>query len=463
MAKTKEKNKLNPRQLAVKEQKKMKGLVIGFIVTGVVIVGLIAYAVIYSVFIRDNIPVATVDGKKIDNEYYKARVRLERNGYIQQFMMLNAQAQFFAEDPNQASYLEEQMRQVASSLDNVAAFGEAVLNNMIEDQIIVVKGQEMGLDVSDEEIDAFFEQIFSYFPDGTPTPAPTLKPFTTPEISPTQEAILQLEPTSVIDSLEINPEGEVDGIVDGEEKEATPTLAATPTAGPTATPFTEEMFQTELNEYLENLESINVSEKHMRSYLYQYLMRIKVQEALNEQIPTEQEQVWARHILVATESEAQEVIDRLESGEKWPVIAAEVSLDTSNKDNGGDLGWFSDGQMVADFSDAAFALDIGQISAPVETQFGWHVIQLVDRAVLPLSASDLQLKQNLEFQQWLADAKENIPYKINDVYRDLTPADPSLYDLFAEQDAQPEQEAPDTTGEESPEELNEEPAVTPAE
>jgi len=463
MAKTKEKNKLNPRQLAVKEQKKMKGLVIGFIVTGVVIVGLIAYAVIYSVFIRDNIPVATVDGKKIDNEYYKARVRLERNGYIQQFMMLNAQAQFFAQDPTQSGNIEQQMQQIVSLLDNVAAFGEAVLNNMIEDQIIVVKGQEMGLDVSDEEIDAFFEEIFSYFPDGTPTPAPTLKPFATPEISPTQEAILQLEPTSIVDSLEINPEGEVGGIVDGEETEATPTLAATPTAGPTATPFTEEMFQTELNEYLENLESINVSEKHMRSYLYQYLMRIKVQEALNEQIPTEQEQVWARHILVATESEAQEVIDRLESGEKWPVIAAEVSLDTSNKDNGGDLGWFSDGQMVADFSDAAFALDIGQISAPVETQFGWHVIQLVDRAVLPLSASDLQLKQNLEFQQWLADAKENIPYKINDVYRDLTPADPSLYDLFAEQDAQPEQEAPDTTGEESPEELNEEPAVTPAE
>lgn len=437
MAKKTGKNNLNPRQYAVKEQKKMKTLMIGFIVTGVLIFALIAYATIYALFIRDNIPVATVNGEKIDNEYYKARVRMERNGYIQQFLLLNAQAQMFASDPNQVSNYENQMMQIASTLDNVVLFGEMVLNTIVEDEIIAVKGREMGLEVSDAEIDALIRQIFNYYPEGTPTPAPTLAPFATPEISPTQEAILQLEPTSVVDALEIESEGGIAGI-EGNEPTATPAATATP--GPTATPFTEDAFQEEYDRYLTDLEGIEVKEKYLRMYLYHYLMRVKVQESLSTEIPAEQDQVWARHILVPTESEAQAVLDRLAAGENWNVIAADVSLDTSNKNNGGDLGWFSAGQMVAKFNDAAFALEIGQTSAPIETQFGWHIIQIVDRAVLPLKTSDLQLKQDLAFQQWLSDAKLNVPYEINDVYRDLAPTSPSLQELFANQGTAPIEE-----------------------
>lgn len=451
MAKRTGKKQLNVRQHAVKEKKKMKALVIGFIVTGVIIFGLIAYATIYALFIRDNIAVATVDGEKIDNEYFKARVRMERNGYVQQFLMLNAQAQFFASDPNQASYYENQMMQISSTLDNVAAFGEMVANSIVEDEIIAVKGREMGLEVTDAEIDALIRQIFNYYPDGTPTPSPTLAPFTTPEISPTQEAILQLEPTTVVDALEIESEGGVAGI-GGEEPTATPSATATP--GPTATPYTEEAFQTEYDQYLSDLQGINVKEKYLRMYLYHYLMRTKVQETIAAEVPAEQEQVWARHILVATEDEAQSVLDRLNAGEKWADIAAEVSLDTSNKNNGGDLGWFSSGQMVTKFNDAVFALEVGEIGEPVETQFGWHIIQLIDRAVLPLKASDLQLKQDLEFQQWLGEAKESISYQINDVYRDLAPADPSLYDLVSNQ-APAEENSEDAVVEEN--------AETPAE
>jgi foldase protein PrsA len=166
-------------------------------------------------------------------------------------------------------------------------------------------------------------------------------------------------------------------------------------------------------------------------YLYHYLIKQKVQEAVFAQVPAEQEQVWARHILVPSESEALDVLQRLESGEKWADVAAEVSLDTSNKDNGGDLGWFSAGQMVTEFNDSAFGLDVGEISDPVETQFGWHLIQLVNRAVLPLPSTDLQNKQSQVYQTWLAEAKESIPYQINDVYRDLSPADPSIAQVFA--------------------------------
>ena len=90
------------------------------------------------------------------------------------------------------------------------------------------------------------------------------------------------------------------------------------------------------------------------------------------------ERVRARHILVQTEKEAKEVLARLNKGEKFEDIAKQVSLDGS-KDYGGDLGYFSAEEMVPEFSKAAFSLKIGETSAPVKTDYGWHVIKVEDR------------------------------------------------------------------------------------
>ena len=85
----------------------------------------------------------------------------------------------------------------------------------------------------------------------------------------------------------------------------------------------------------------------------------------------------ASHILVESEEDAQAVIDALAEGADFGELAQERSTGPSGP-NGGELGWFSAGMMVPSFEEAAFALEVGEVSAPVQTQFGWHVIVLND-------------------------------------------------------------------------------------
>ena len=84
--------------------------------------------------------------------------------------------------------------------------------------------------------------------------------------------------------------------------------------------------------------------------------------------------VNAQHILVKTEQEAKEIIEQLNQGKSFEELAKSRSQCPSGK-KGGNLGWFSHGQMVKEFQKAAFSLKKGQILQPVKTQFGWHVIK----------------------------------------------------------------------------------------
>ena len=89
------------------------------------------------------------------------------------------------------------------------------------------------------------------------------------------------------------------------------------------------------------------------------------------------EEIHARHILVPTEDEAKAALARIKAGEDFAKVATELSKDPAG--DGGDLGWFSKDRMVPEFADAAFKLQPGQVSDPVKSQFGWHIIKVEER------------------------------------------------------------------------------------
>lgn len=116
-----------------------------------------------------------------------------------------------------------------------------------------------------------------------------------------------------------------------------------------------------------------------------------------------EQEVRARHILVASEDEAKAIVAQLKSGADFATLAKEKSKDPGAAD-GGDLGYFTKEQMVPEFADAAFKLDKGQISDPVKTQFGWHVIKVEDKRTKPTPTFE-QVKPQID--NYLAHRAQN--------------------------------------------------------
>ncbi len=178
---------------------------------------------------------------------------------------------------------------------------------------------------------------------------------------------------------------------------------------------------------LTRFSEIGFTEDDIMKLMRNQLISEKVKESVVTGIPTSEEQVWARHILVATLEEALAVKQRLNNGEDFAALAAELSTDTGTKDNGGDLGWFGKGTMDPAFEEAVYALQVGEISNPVQTQFGYHIIQLLGKEVRPQSASKIQQLEQTAFTDWLTAQKANLTIeKYDNVWKKIVPTTPAF-------------------------------------
>ncbi len=392
---------------AQRERIQRRWTLAGALVVVALVLGLIAYGWAEQTILKPRRAVATVNGEKITSTYVQARYILARNNLqgqaeqLQQFMAL------FGGDETFTSSLQSQLDQINAMLQDAPSLKRSVLDNLVEETVIRQEAQRRGIVVSEAEVDAAVQEAFGFYRNGTPTPEPvaTLSATTTP--APT------LTPTA------------------GPSPTVTPTLAptATPTSGPsptplpTATPYTEQAFDENLATYVESLVTAGVTEADFRSQFEAQLYRDRLEQALQAEVTHEQEQVNARHILVADEAAANDVLAQLAAGKTWEALAASLSLDTSNSDQGGDLGWFARGTMVQEFEDAAFAASVGETVGPVKTDFGWHLIQVLGREMRPLDDDAYQTARDYALSLWVADATAAEGVVIPDNWLDYLPDD----------------------------------------
>lgn len=174
----------------------------------------------------------------------------------------------------------------------------------------------------------------------------------------------------------------------------------------------------------------NVSEEGIDSFATQRLIDDAVAESLaaSGEMPTiadaqqeiddnpmEATQVCASHILVETEEQALAVADRLDGGEDFAVVAAEVSIDTGSGAAGGSLGCDTPATYVAEFADATMTATIGEVTEPVETEFGFHLILVEDRIVATPEQVLGILEQNA-VNDWMFDAVVNADVTVEEEY-----------------------------------------------
>lgn len=383
-------------------------------------------------------PVAKVGDVNILVKDFEPRVRLQRQQLLNDYSQYAQYAQVFGID------VEAQLQQIAGSLNSPQIVGEQVVEQMIREELIRQEAAKRGITVSEEELNKAIEEAFGYFPNGTPTPAPTGTAYVTPEIPAEAYTIVSMTPpatttpqaTATVGATEAAEATPEEGATEAalptntatEAPSATPTAGPTFTPQPTATPYTSDAFAETLAETNEGLAKFGFDEDYYRAFFKAQLLEKKLKDEITKEIKSTETQVWARHILVADAAAAEEVLNRLANGGDFAELAKEFSSDTGSAVNGGDLGWFGPNMMVPEFETAAFALEKpGDYTLePVESQFGFHIIQLIAKQERPLSEDQFSLAKDVEFQKWLNTAREEYGVEIFDIWRQRVPSEPNF-------------------------------------
>jgi parvulin-like peptidyl-prolyl isomerase len=384
------------------EQEQRYNRIIRFSTYGVI--GLVVLVTIIGVVMNTVVipsrPIVSVNGEEIITRDFQKRVHIERNRlvnlynqYLNQYTTYQQIGQTMTDPAQQQQVglflqqIEAQIQQIEFQLGS-EELGEQVLNQMIDEIFIVEEAQARGITVTDEEVEDYFFSIFGYYPDGFPTPEPTDPITPTATWSATQRAMITPTPEPTL--------------AEGEEA-TTDALAE----APLPTSVTEEEYENFREDYLAQLRPYGVDEAYLKGLIRIQILREKLNEELAAGItPPTQEEVWARHILIRPDetaedqeaakadalARAEELMAEIMEGGDFGDLAREFSDDTGSGAQGGDLGWFTRGMMVPPFEEAAFGAEVGELVGPVESQFGYHIIQVLGKEDRP---ADQSLYDNL--------------------------------------------------------------------
>jgi parvulin-like peptidyl-prolyl isomerase len=409
------------------ERERRQVRLIQWITGGVVlmVIGLLAYGYIDLTYLQERKPVANVNGEEISTKEFQARVTLRRN------QMLNQYAQYY-QFQQMGMDVSAQLQQMETQLNNPVIIGQEVIDGMIDEILIRQEAEKRGIRASEEEVQAFTQEQFEFFPNGTPSPTMTVTPFSYPTLSAEQLAIITATPDVTATP---SPTATADPSFTATATlapTATATSGPTPTPEPTETPYTQELFDLTFGDAISGVEELGLNEAQYRLLFMTELLRKKLYEQVTMDVPNITEQIWARHILVSDEETALSVLERLDAGDDFGEIASELSEDPGSAPAGGDLYWFEPDQMVPEFAEACRNLEIGEISDLVETQYGFHIIQKLGQADIPMSSSQLENERQLIFNDFLTNLREEAEIEIVDGWVGVVPTSPTLQDLFGQ-------------------------------
>ena len=368
-------------------------------------------------------PIAQVNDTTITTREFQSWTRYNRYLLVTEYMNTYQYIQSFG-DPNALSYFQNYLLQIQSELEP-EYLGYGIIDDLVENVIVQEEAEKLGIQVSVEEVESRIDAlIFEYYPEGTPTPEPTTKVWSTPTLSAIQSVLVPPTPTTVITTTE-----ELDPIPTESVIEPTPIL-------PTPTIYTEKAYKTNYKDFMSYINSYaRVSEDDIFNYYKAQMLRALVAEAVITDIPSESEALWARHILFRDQETGEELANdflaRIDAGEDFLAVAQELAVVPEDTEEEAqilfeDLGWFSEGQMVSPFEDASRSLEIGEISQPVNTTFGWHVIQLLGSDMQPRSQTEIDQIRMEAFQNWLNNKRLDYEIDITPDWISAVPTEPDI-------------------------------------
>lgn len=391
------------RSKAEREAEIQRRILIGAGIILVAVVVIIVAAFVSEQFIVPNQAVASVNGENISVSEFQKRVRLERYLLYTQLSNVYSTLQSFGMSDEQINQqlAQEPYNTMMNEYNVPDQLGNRVINTMVDDTLVRQLAAERGITVSDAQIDAQIDKFMGFDPEAilaagqepTATTEPTVTP--TPFVSPTPSPTPTNTPTPEFTATP--------------ELTATPTVTPFPTIPPTATLSATEQYV----QYQDNLVGVlrdirtnaNVSEADLRTYFEISTLRQALEDDVTSDLTLMTPHVDARHILVGTEEEALGIVAALENGESFADLAKAVSLDTGSGSRGGELGWAPIFNYVKPFADAVTTAEIGVIVGPVQSDFGFHIIQVRAREDREVTQSQLDTAKNNAFDQWLTDQR----------------------------------------------------------
>ena len=370
---------------AQREARQQRLMLIGLGAALVLAIGLVGYGFLDERVLKQQQPVATVNGVNISTADFQKRVKFERFRISSQLAELQSQRQMFGSDPSLSYFLQQidqQMTSLQGLLSVPATLGQRILNSMIEEELVRQEAAQRKIGVAPDEVQTDIEHSFNFYRvPPTATPTPTASP--TPLVSPTPE------PTATVS---ITPTG---------------TPEPTETPEPTPTPVTEQAYTTALGNYLNQIASTGMTREDLNRLVEASLLRRKLQEEFNKQVPTSAEQVQFRVISFETLEQAQSAEAQLRSGASFDDLFERAGAGTVVSATASSESWVPIEDLTTQYgqkiADLILSLGISQTSQIVtDTNVSSSMIfQQTGRGVQPLSPYLLSTKQEQAFQDWL--------------------------------------------------------------